>query len=213
MPNWCDNKLTISGSEEEIKAFVEKAKGKDHKFVGPFNSIGREREIDWEDFTPIRLDILLEGDPDFFLTEDESPFSFHALVPVPKWVAIAPYDEGVFEKRKAEYSEWFSKFPDIMCGYHWEIENWGVKWGASDPQVVGLILDGEDSEVIYSFLTPWNQPERFLSTVSEKFPRLNFFLQYSEEGMGYSGEIEWEGGVQISSNEWELERASEDDEE
>jgi hypothetical protein len=213
MPNWCDNKLTISGSEEEIRAFVEKAKGRDHKFVGPFNSIGREREIDWEDFTPIKLDILLEEDPDFFLTEDASPLSFHALVPVPKWIAISPYDEGVFEKRRAEYGEWFAKFPDITPGYRWEIDNWGVKWGASDSEVVDLVLgDGEDSEVIYSFQTPWGPPIKFLSTVAAKFPNLNFLIEYSEAGMGFAGEIEWEDGSKIRENEWEFSEEGNDEE-
>ena len=213
MPNWCDNNLTISGSEEEIKAFIEKAEGRDHKFVGPFNGPFGGKEVDWDGFTPIQLDLLLEGDPDFFLTEDSHPFSFHALVPVPKWVAISPYDDRAFQKKRAEYSEWFSKFPGITSGYEWETKNWGVKWGASDSQIIQKTLDEEDSDVTYSFLTPWGPPTQFLSTVAANFPGLNFFLQYSEEGMGFAGEIEWEGGVQISNRDWEHKNTGEEEEE
>ena len=61
---------------------------------------------------------------------------FNRIVPIPKALLKKSYGEG--------------------GGHDWEVKNWGVKWGASSPQ---LVQDEEFGYLDYSFDTPWEPPE------------------------------------------------------
>lgn len=108
MPNWCKNKLTVTGPTDVVDAFVEKARGPVHQFVQTV----RERE--WE--------IREDRDP------DEPPrvevFSFHRLVPIPAEGLARPYDDPSL------------RVPGYKQGYEYEHEAWGIKWGGHDSVLV-----------------------------------------------------------------------------
>jgi hypothetical protein len=137
MPNWCSNRLTITGPEADVQAFKTKAVG-----YSPW-------------FKP-------EGDPDVI--------NFHSLVPVPEDVLKAGYGSA---------------------GYDWERENWGCKWGPSDP----TILDEREGYVEYEFSTAWSPPGQFLQTVAAQWPALLFVLEYEEPGMAYKGLAKFQGEI------------------
>ena len=82
MPNWCSNKLTITGPKADVQAFKTKAVG----------------HSPWEQ-------------PE----KEPAVLNFHSLVPVPEEVLKAGYESA---------------------GYHWEVENWGCKWGAGNATIV-----------------------------------------------------------------------------
>jgi hypothetical protein len=206
MPNWNDNQLLIQGKKSTVLALMERAASGGHRYVGPFNS--RKDGIDWGAFTSIQMEALMKDD-DLFRGRTDSPpvfsfrgrtdsppvFSFHAFVPVPREVLLAPYDGGVLEEKKAQYPEWFSRFPDLISGYDWENRNWGVKWGATSAEISSQYGDDEEYTVKYHFDTPWGPPIPFLDTLASLYPELYFELKYFESGMGFCGEYLWEGGV------------------
>lgn len=103
MPNWCYNKLTVTGPAADIAAFVDQAHGP----VQQFALTDAERE--W----------LRQEGRDL----DEPPavevFCFHRLVPLPPEALSRPYDDGS-RRREAGYRQ----------GFTWEIELWGIRWGA-----------------------------------------------------------------------------------
>lgn len=135
MPNWCDNRLTVFGPQEDLRVFRRKAVGHN-----PWNPPSPDRE-------PNQL-------------------NFHSLVPIP------------IEVLKAGYNP---------TGYNWEYKHWGVKHGASD---VDFSTDSDETyppRLAYWFRTPWSPPLAFLATVSRQWPRMRFFLDYSEEMIGFRG--------------------------
>lgn len=137
MPNWCLNKLTITGPQADVQAFKAKAVG----------------HSPWE---------KPEGEP--------AVLNFHSLVPVPEEVLKAGYESA---------------------GYNWERENWGCKWGASDPR----ILDEWETCVMYEFYTAWSPPIEFLTVVAKQLPTLKFILEYEESGMAFKGLAKFQGEV------------------
>lgn len=211
MPNWCSNTLYISGKKSTILALIERAASGGHRYVGPFNN--RNNDTDWGAFTPIQMEALMKDD-DLFLDKSEksSCFSFHAFVPVPREVMLSPYDTGELNRKKAEYPEWFSRFPNLKAGYDWETENWSCKWGASSPMIGSQSGDDEDYTVEYSFDTPWGPPTDFMHSFALMYPSLSFTLDFREEGMGFEGQYVWSNGACIRMEDGEIEREEEEDE-
>jgi len=136
MPNWCANKLTVTGSVEDVQAFKEKAVG----------------QSPWSN------------------DEEQSVFNFHSLVPLPVQVLTGGYNEAA---------------------YHWELANWGCKWGACQ----AVIADEWETSLIYAFETAWSPPIPFLDKVAKQWVNLTFVLEYEEPGMGFKGLAKFQGDV------------------
>ena len=81
--------------------------------------------------------------------------------------------------------------------YNWNVSNWGVKWDASEPELV------EESETYlqYRFNTPWGVAEGALTALSEQYPDVEFNLDFEEE-TGWGGELEFTNGQCITLNEF-----------
>jgi hypothetical protein len=197
MPNWNSNTLIIQGKKSTVQALMERASSETHRYVGPFNF--RQNSIDWGAFTHIQMEALM-ADDDLFRVDSKSVFSFHAFVPVPREVLLSPYDGDVLAEKKAQYPEWFGRFPDLISGYDWESKNWGCKWGSASAEIVSQDGNEEEYTVEYYFDTPWGPPITFLDTLSSLYPELYFELKYSESGMNFSGEYHWEGEVNTYSD-------------
>lgn len=62
--------------------------------------------------------------------------------------------------------------------YHWCIENWGTKWnlGANDCELV--------NNQTLSFLTAWSCPHPVIEALSNKFPEVEFGIQWADEDLG-----------------------------
>ena len=212
MPNWCSNELTVSApSREEIEAFIARGKSGDHVFVGPFQ--GRIEGYDWGAFTPIQMEMLMRDDELFTDKRDDKPvLSFHAFVPMPREVMLAPYDGNRLKEAAAKYPEWFGRFPNLLSGYDWEHKNWGVKWGACEVSIGEVYQDDEGRWCVdYSFDTAWGPPEDFYYQVGKMYPTMNFYATYREEGMGFQGTVRMEGGECTESDQWETEREDEEE--
>jgi hypothetical protein len=109
------------------------------------------------------------GHPPWEQPEKEpAVLNFHSLVPVPEEVLKAGYES---------------------VGCHWEVENWGCKWGAGNTTIV----DEWPGCIIYQFDTAWSPPEQFLQTVAVQWPALVFVLEYEEPGMAFKGLAKFKG--------------------
>lgn len=98
---------------------------------------------------------------------EELCLSFHSFVPVP---------EEVISKDDLE----------------WEIENWGVKWGAVYPELVK-----EDGKVVYIFDTPWGPPLEWLDRVVSQYPSSKFLMLFSAPVSQTYGCVEHFAGKKI----------------
>jgi hypothetical protein len=164
MPNWCENKLTITGPEKARFAFRHRVRG-----VGPrYKTSKAELEYDAKhpkgkieaEPAPIRI------------------FQFHSLVPVPQYLQERTYG-GEEEAREMGLLD--SPGPDF-AGHDWEVENWSCKWGASGAQ-----CNETESQLIYTFDTPWAPPLNFLMKASLLFPELTFRIDFQEPNMCFAG--------------------------
>lgn len=217
MPNWCSNTLTVRGDKATVRALIERAASGDQDYFGPFNKkMKGEAHVDWEAFTPILMETLMQDD-DLFngkYTEgsnNKSPFCFHAFVPVPREVMLAPYDPNRFKEMQDKYPEWFSRFPNMIAGYDWENRNWGCKWGASDAHLISEGGSDEDYSVDYEFQTAWSPPMDFMHSLAMMYPTLKFSFSFREEGMGFEGDAEWENGGCIFIDERDCEPDDEEE--
>lgn len=69
--------------------------------------------------------------------------------------------------------------------YQWCVKNWGTKWDVKNyckPEV-------SKNEIIYHFDTAWGPPIEFIMNIAPLFHKLKFWLEYSEPGMVFSGEL------------------------
>ena len=213
MPNWCYNTLTIRGDKETVLGLIERASTGEHDYVGPFSRRGRE-DMDWGTFTPVQMELLM-GDDDLFRDKSEvkSIFSFHAFVPVPREVMLAPYDPNSLREVKAKYPEWFDRFPNLIAGYDWEHKEWGVKWGAREASINEQYEDTNgDQVVVYSFDTAWGPPTEFMHKLAALYPTLSFQLSFREEGMGFEGDYSWWDGECTEMDDRDCEQEDDDEE-
>lgn len=196
MPNWCYNVLAVSGDKKDISRFKKAAEGP----TQTYNDFHRNRG-EWPIHDDVRIRSLTETVPE---AGPVQVFSFHALFPVPDDIRRFPYDDNSARKMGEAIGE-----PRHQGGYGWECENWGVKWGASEPS-----LDDEFEEgnyLSYRFDTAWAPPECFMDKVAKDWPTLSFELDYEEPGMGFAGTMQWEDGVMTSHETREIDDEEEED--
>jgi hypothetical protein len=97
-----------------------------------------------------------------------------------------------------------------LSWYGWSYDNWGVKWNASNSDVIN---EDDDDELLYlKFDTPWGYPDKWLRKLSRKCP---FHLAWEEE-QGYRGIITADGGIitrnmELPMLEWDEDGCSESD--
>lgn len=82
--------------------------------------------------------------------------------------------------------------------YNWNISNWGVKWDASESELV----EADETSLQYQFNTPWGVAEEALTALSEQYPDVKFILNFEEE-QGWGGTYEWTNGVGIETNSYQ----------
>ena len=77
----------------------------------------------------------------------------------------------------------------------------GEKWGTSqDAYEVGV--SETDGMLEYDILTAWSPPTKWLATVAEKNPALEFRLDYTEPGENFAGNVEYRGGAVVSEQQF-----------
>ena len=72
--------------------------------------------------------------------------------------------------------------------YNWNCEKWGVKWDASE-----VSISDNDTNLTYSFETPWGIPDGAFKAMSAQHPDLVFEVEYQEE-QGWGGTIRYKKG-------------------
>lgn len=125
-------------------------------------------------------------------------FSYHSFITLPDDVT----DE--------EYHGTHGSGPDGPLGdtpgnwYNWNTDNWGCKWDASSVEM-STWTDEPNSwkEVNLRFESPWSPPEPVFSAMVEKFPSLDFRIEYEEE-QGWGGIVDGKGGVATTVKTWDI---------
>ena len=162
MPNWCENRVTISGDTEEVQKFREVIEGPDHH--------GKESIFSFHQLLPMPIELIgTKAPPTVKATQTECD----AYNAEKNQYGIA-VTQDVIDTRQEKYgaSDW----------YYWATENWGTKWQPTD-----IELDDDTNYLVYHFDTAWCPPEGIWEHIVGQFPNLRVTWFYDEPGMEFCG--------------------------
>jgi hypothetical protein len=177
MPNWVTNIVELKGNAEQVASILEFVKSD-------------EREFDFNKIAPIPKELQNTQAPTNIISqkeydEQEERLARGELTESEKSWGIS---RGLTLELSMEYKKRFG----ADNWYNWQTANWGTKWNASEVFI---------SDNAISFNTAWSAPEPILAALSEKFPEVEFFIQFADEDFGYNvGEVSLIGGNEINTN-------------
>ena len=113
---------------------------------------------------------------------------FAALIPMPKEYSQEPAN---FNQNKDTWSD-----NEKLCyekyghkdWYSWCNHYWGVKWDASDVQVLNESYSKE-TNITLAYSTPWGPGSEQLAEALCEYENLSFHLYYEESGMCFHGAL------------------------
>ena len=173
MPNWCHNRLTVTGPAADVASFVGRAEGYGPVYKQSESQLKLERRL------------RAEGKA----TEPEAgdappnPLSFHSLVPVPPHLLARTYGGEEEAAAAGGRPRGGGGIDPGWCGYDWEVVHWGCKWGAAGC----TRTRPADGEAVYAFATAWGPPVMFAAAASALFPSLTLRLAFEEPNMCIAG--------------------------
>jgi len=187
MPNWCTNKLTVSGLNEDLERFREAAGG---KLVE-----GKSTAFSLQELVPCPKE-LYEVKSGFADLAYDVKYGDWKKVAICSWIRDA--NDGLVPESREEAIKIFRDLrPETMADadrykanlekhgardwYHWCCDNWGTKWN------VDAKVDQLDGRLIYHFESAWAPPLNALQTISSEYPTLEFSIKFYEEGMEFVG--------------------------
>lgn len=180
MPNHITNRLTIVGTEEQVKQVREAIKGE-----------REEQFIDFNKVAPIPKELVGTISPMSIISQEEYDEQ-------ERKIANNEFTEmekqwGLSRKLTKELSdEYIGKF-GANNWYTWQNVNWGTKWNAYSQIAV--------SDDCIEFDTAWCTPYELLVRLSAMFPEVEFRVEYADEDFGYNvGTYTLKDGEQTDNN-------------
>lgn len=213
MPNYCNNRLEVSGDATELKKFLSVGIKEEQM---SYSKTG-EKELVWRMSnyypTPEPLTRTISPSRDCEWTNDwEVNHAKKRIEEQPMLIAkleaeleTATGEDRVDLLRQLEDAKKPIEIPELIpCAngtekdrkalvemygtdnwYDWNIANWGTKWDCSSSEQ-GYQTD-EESYFAVNFDSAWSPPTNWLVKVIADYPKLNFKLIYSETGCWFAG--------------------------
>ncbi len=187
MPNWCANRLTVTGADEDLRRLMDAATGIDHE----------RRPL------PFSFEAIRPTPPKFLdgpVHADEARELFDGYLCLYD-VDRAAADE--LQRGSPTLSLMISRLPheeDIEKLFEWDANDWRQEsWGTSSDiywDSLNVLDDGSEGTWSLSFWTAWRPPIALVDTLAQRFPPLAFELLYSEsDGGWFVGEVTWAKGA------------------
>ena len=204
MPNWIQNELVAYNLDPRVKTTLETT----FKHDNPFQTICPMPKVleDTQSPTPYCLEKMLSA-----LSCNENEWRQKILnIGVDKIIRrsrnLKVRDEDEANKIKLAikaiattgYANW----------YDWRLDNWGVKWDASELMFEDEPLFKEESlgnpDLVVTFNTPWGPPTGILQNLTKQYPDAIFILRWADaDDYGYGqGILYAEAGI-VSEREIE----------
>jgi hypothetical protein len=212
MPNWVENRLTITGDQDSLDKLREMV-GKSYKtFHQDFmtNEINEATIVGsfllWNIASPTDLATYhgFTSDEEFAEREarvekakQEQPESPEEFVKKLDGVIsnMPPMSEDIlsqFQREVETKQDW----------YHWNIREWGTKW-----EIDGAQLLVEEGKLKYAYSTAWSPPIQAIDKLAEMFPTLSFHSRFIDENDCFAGEVFWESGEQTYEHDIRIDHA------
>ncbi len=203
MPNWCENRLSVSGPKSVIAEIVK--------------AVGLDRgEFDFNGIVPMPDDLHITKGSATSWGEDvlygdwkrviEIPWIrerfFSAFGTIPEYreemVAMIERVHGCYEEpgvsaeaifglslhdaRQAKLNVDRYGFKDW---YEWSVSKWGTKWNGGEVDVESL----EPERFTIYFSTAWSPPVPIVEAMCEQFPEIEAEMSYAETGCWFAGKV------------------------
>ena len=182
MPNWCYNRMNVTGDRDSLVKLTE-AIARKHDSSLAETTMGVEQvDYDLSVLFPIPDELRITAM--FFSTKTDDP-EYQEL--------LKKYEAN---KEKYGYTTW----------YDWAIENWGTKWS---PRIEEWTINDfpNGSEIYAYYETAWSPADGLIREVSKQFPTLLFTVSSDEEGRSFScvsafskGEMVAEAGCELDAD-------------
>lgn len=160
MPNWTENKITVTGDAGDIRDFLHSVRSKESDFdfenLIPMPEILNHTACGIHYFDGKMCKSWYTVDIDRLFDTDDRPFTY----------------EEELELSAIGHNSWYS----------WCVENWGTKWNAKIPKIHSM---GIETEVEITFDTASSAPIPIFNKLHEMFPKLTFLFEWSNEGDDY----------------------------
>jgi len=196
MPNWCENRLIVTGPEDELARFATTTMRR--------NADEGTEVFDFNAVIPIPTG-LVDLQP---LTQDEEVatsflklLSQHPLTMMDKTsisFALSKSDQSLAAYLSAHPNtaeigkrglERYYQYGAVDW-YDWQSHHWGTKWNSNGTR----IAERTDSRIDMSFDTAWAPPKPVVAAASKAFPTLTFDHAYLEESLCFSGRTRYSDG-------------------
>ena len=182
MPNWCYNRMNVTGDRESLVKLTEAITRKHDSSLAETTMGVEQVDYDLTILFPVPEPLAIRAV--FFSTETDDP----------------EYQELLkkYEANKAEYGH--------TTWYDWCINNWSTKWS---PRIEEWTINDypNGSEIYAYYETAWSPADGLIREVSRQFPTLLFTVSSDEEGRSFScvsafskGEMVAEAGCELSAN-------------
>ena len=194
MPNWTYNTIRVEGSKDSLNKFMTDGLANAHK---PEKE-GDNPQLSLSSWIPT---------PETFLKYDTTnhPNGKGLKVGDKWWDGLGPHGDKVvteelIEEFKRATEEQRTKY-GVVGWYDYNVKTFGCKWD-SEVRVENI----NDTEINLSADTPWSAPDKWLRTISEKYPELTFHLHALYEE-GFWEDLDFKEGrrAEIDSGEYEFE--------
>jgi len=165
MPNWCTNRVTITGDPKDVKEVKDFLKASEE---------GEEVVFSFQALVPMPTELIGSRSPATVLDTQKEVDEYNAEHATDRFPHTA-ISLKTSTKLKLEYGtdNW----------YDWCNENWGTKWGACDP----TLDDDEEDYIVYRFDTAWGPPNEIYDALIGRFKNIHVQWFYDEPGMGFAG--------------------------
>lgn len=164
MPNWCMNRLSVSGRRAEVQKFNDWLDGLKED-DGLFNAVLPMRAEVRGVASPAR--IVSPAEREAWLKQD-NPHGFGAPI------TQAMHDDYM---RRFGADNW----------YDWAVRHWDTKWDCRMRDVHNRRTYKNGCGMSMVFDTAWAPPSKVAAALSDKFPALKFSLAFDEPGMCLKG--------------------------
>ena len=163
MPNWCYNRVEISGTPDVLEEFAKKVESEDEVFS--FQSIVPMPEELQNICSPT---VIVETEEDVEVYIEEHKVGDY------EFVGGQPMTEVTRDMLLKEYGaeNW----------YDWANNNWGCKWDVRDVERQNL-----GDYIHYQFETAWGPPKEICDALRKVFPDLDITWFFDEPGMRVAG--------------------------
>lgn len=158
MPNWCFNSGSISGSKESIKKFIKD---------------GLQVETLPENM--VEIDELLQK---------SEQLTIGCWLPMPQ-----TYNDFDTTNKPNDFPDAAKEQKEkhgAVGWYDWRMKHYGCKWDCVFDNF--QYTENNDLGIItFNFDSPWSPPIAWFENMQEKYPELDFEVEYIETGMCYAG--------------------------